>query len=128
MNCPQCKMANRPGAANCRRCQVALPPTCAGCDAPVAAGEELCSACRTARVLLSAGVGEGMPAARSVEVAHLLAELLGYPFPESPIVEPLAESPKQLEARMFIAARRFLAADARRGPLMLLLDDVERAS
>jgi tetratricopeptide (TPR) repeat protein len=81
-----------------------------------------------ARDLIASGVAEVLPASRSTEVTHLVAQLTGFPFPDSPIVEPLAESPKQLEARMFIAVRRFLAADAKRAPLMLVLDDVERAS
>ena len=46
----------------------------------------------------------------------------------SPVVEPLSETPTQLEARTFIALRRFVQADAARRPLVLLLDDIQRAS
>ena len=74
-----------------------------------------------------AGVGEVMPAARVAEVGHLLAHMLRVPFAKSPIVEPLAESPQQLEARTFIALRRFLGADAAKTPLLIGIDDVERA-
>ncbi len=81
-----------------------------------------------ARHKIATAVAEVLPGPRGVEVAHLTAQLAGHPFPESPVVEPLAETPKQLEARMFIAARRLLGADARRAPLVLVLDDVERAS
>src|SRR6202012_744257 len=45
-----------------------------------------------------------------------------------PIVGELAETPAQLEARTFIALKRFLAADAAGVPLVILLDDGGRAS
>ena len=47
-----------------------------------------------------------------MEVTHLIAQLIGVPYPDSPVVEPLAETPAQLEARTFIALKRLLAADA----------------
>lgn len=62
-----------------------------------------------------------------LEVSHLIGELCRLPFPDSPVVAPLAERPAQLEARMFIAVRRFLVADAQRSPLLLVFDDVDRA-
>src|SRR5688572_17015337 len=80
-----------------------------------------------AREKIVGGVGDVLPAARVVEVSHLIAHLMRVGFPESPIVEPLAESPQQLEARTFIAVKRFLAADADKAPLVLCLDDLERA-
>jgi tetratricopeptide (TPR) repeat protein len=80
-----------------------------------------------ARDKITAGVGDVLPAARVVEVAHLIAHLMRVGYPESPIIEPLAESPQQLEARTFIAVKRFLAADAEKAPLVLCLDELERA-
>lgn len=80
-----------------------------------------------AREKIEAGVAEVLPTGKVTEVAHLIAHLLRVDFPGSPIVEPLAESPQQLEARMFIAVKRFLAADAERGPLVLCFDELERA-
>jgi tetratricopeptide (TPR) repeat protein len=74
------------------------------------------------------GVAEAIPGTRSTEVSHLIGQLMRLPFPGSPIIEPLAASPAQLEMRMFIAARRLLAAYAERQPLVLFLDDMERAS
>jgi predicted ATPase len=74
-----------------------------------------------------AGVGEVVPAPKVTEVAHLLAHLLRVEFTGSPIVEPLAEAPQQLETRTFIALKRFLAADAARQPLILALDDLDQA-
>jgi tetratricopeptide (TPR) repeat protein len=82
----------------------------------------------SAREKITAGVAALLPASRAMEVTHLVAQLGGYPFPDSPIIEPLAETPSQLEARQFIALKRFLAADAERAPLALVIDDAERAS
>src|SRR5262249_44141535 len=65
---------------------------------------------------------------RAMEIAHLLAQLLGGPYPDSPVVVPLAETPAQLEARTFIALKRLLAADAAKTPLVIAIDDVERGS
>ncbi len=81
-----------------------------------------------AQVRLRGLVGELVPASRATEVVHLLAQFLDVPFPESAVVEPLADVPTQLEARTFIAIKRFLAADAAQRPLVLVLDDIERAS
>jgi tetratricopeptide (TPR) repeat protein len=80
-----------------------------------------------AREKITAGVADVLPAARVAEVAHLIAHLMRVGFPESPIVEPLAETPQQLEARTFIAVKRFLAGDAETGPLVLCIDELERA-
>jgi tetratricopeptide (TPR) repeat protein len=74
-----------------------------------------------------AGLGEVLPASKVPEVAHLLAHMMRVPFFASPIVEPLAENPQQLETRTFIALKRFLAADAARGAMVLCFDDLERA-
>ncbi len=73
-------------------------------------------------------VAAAIPGGRGTEVAHLLGELIGEPFPDSPVVAPLADQPTQLEARMFIATRRLLLADAAAAPLCLVLDEIERAS
>jgi tetratricopeptide (TPR) repeat protein len=79
------------------------------------------------RAKVSAGVAAVVPDARKTEVTHLLAHVLRADFPGSPVVEPLADTPRQLEARLFLALRRFLAADAARGPLLFALDDLEQA-
>ncbi|HEY2747247.1 MAG TPA: AAA family ATPase, partial [Polyangia bacterium] len=80
------------------------------------------------RARLAAAVAELVPGTRAMEITHLLAQLLGVPYPDSPVVEPLAETPAQLEARTFIAIKRLLAADAAKTPLVIAIDDVERAS
>jgi tetratricopeptide (TPR) repeat protein len=81
-----------------------------------------------ARDKVQAGVAEALPAARVTEVSHLLANLCGCPFPESPVVLPLAEVPAQLELRTFVAVRRFLVADAQRSPQLLIFDELERSA
>src|SRR5207245_9994199 len=91
-------------------------------------GIEAGEAPETARGRITAAVAELLPASRATEVSHLVAQLLDHPFAESSIVEPLAETPTQLEARTFIAVRRFLAADAARKPLVMIIDEIERAS
>jgi len=80
------------------------------------------------REKISRSVETLVPASRATEVAHLLGQLIDVPYPDSPVVEPLAETPLQLEARTFIALKRFLAAEAERQPLVLVLDDIARAS
>jgi tetratricopeptide (TPR) repeat protein len=81
-----------------------------------------------AREKIRAAVAELVPEARRLEVTHLLAQFLDVPYSDSPVVEPLAETPTQLEARTFLAVKRFLAADAAKRPLTIVLDDIERAS
>ena len=72
-----------------------------------------------------AGVAEVMPPARVTETAHLIGHLMRVPFPDSPVLGPLADSPQQLEARSFLALRRFLAADAASAPLVLCFENLE---
>ena len=77
---------------------------------------------------ISAGVEEAIDRGPlSTEVTHLLAQLMGAPFADSPVVEPLIPVPRQLEVRTFIAVRRFLERDCRGRPLLLIFDDIHRA-
>jgi tetratricopeptide (TPR) repeat protein len=80
------------------------------------------------RARITAGVTELIPAPRGTEIAQLIAHLVGLGDPRSPALEPLADTPAQLEGRIFIALRRFLAADAMRAPVVIILDDAERAA
>ena len=68
-----------------------------------------------------------LPAVRATEVAHLLGELLQLPFPDSPVSNTGAHQLGRTEPRTYSAIRRFLAADARRSPLILLFDEMEHA-
>jgi tetratricopeptide (TPR) repeat protein len=89
----------------------------------ITAGESAQSArdkvLRTCRSLL--------PAVRATEVAHLLGDLLELPFPDSPVSSGTLLQPGRATPRLYSAIKRFLAADARRAPLLLLLDEMEHA-
>jgi tetratricopeptide (TPR) repeat protein len=74
---------------------------------------------------VQAGVAEVLPASKVTEVAHLIAHLMRVPFDDSPVVAPLVEAPQRLETRVFMAVRRFLAAEAERRPLLLVLENLE---
>jgi len=63
---------------------------------------------------------------RLTEVAHLIAYLLRVPFEDSPIVTPIAGSPQRLEARLFMALKRFLAAESERYPLLIVIENLEQ--
>ena len=74
---------------------------------------------------IQAGVADVVKPQQVPEVAHLVAHLLRVPFDDSPIVTPLLESPQRLEARLFMALKRFLAAEAERHPVMLVIENLE---
>ena len=83
-------------------------------------------AAATSQEKIIEGVAGVLPAARVTEVAHLLAHLIRVPFADSPVVTPLVSAPQQLEMRTFIALRRFLAADASAGALVLCFENLEQ--
>ena len=74
---------------------------------------------------IQAGVAEVVKAQQVPEVAHLIAHLLRVPFEDSPVVTPLLESPQRLEARLFMALKRFLTAEAERHPVVLVIENLE---
>ncbi|MGE0872625.1 MAG: tetratricopeptide repeat protein [Kofleriaceae bacterium] len=78
-----------------------------------------------ARDKVQAGVAEVVAPQKVPEVAHLIAHLLRVPFDDSPIVTPLLESPQRLEARLFMALRRLLAAESERHPVVLVIENLE---
>jgi tetratricopeptide (TPR) repeat protein len=81
-----------------------------------------------AREAIIRGVAAVMPQSRVTEVAHLVGQLMRVPFAGSPVLEPLLASPAQLEMRMFIAMRRLLVAYAEQSTVVIMLDDMERAT
>ncbi len=81
-----------------------------------------------AREAILQGVTSVIPEPRATEVAHLVGQLMRVPFVGSQVLEPLLASPAQLEMRMFIAMRRLLAAFAERAVLVMLFDEMERAT
>jgi tetratricopeptide (TPR) repeat protein len=74
---------------------------------------------------IQSGVAEVVQAQRVPEVAHLIAHLLRVPFDDSPVVGPLLESPQRLEARLFMALKRLLAAEAERHPVLFVVENLE---
>lgn len=68
-----------------------------------------------------------LPAVRATEVANVLGELLQLPFADSN-VHTGSFSLLRSEPRLHVALRRFLAAEARRGPLVILLDEMEHST
>ncbi|HWM87808.1 MAG TPA: tetratricopeptide repeat protein [Kofleriaceae bacterium] len=70
-------------------------------------------------------VTQVMQPARVTETAHLIAHLMRVPFPDSPVLAQLADSPQRLEARSFLALRRFLTADAASSTLVLCFENLE---
>ncbi|HSR99483.1 MAG TPA: tetratricopeptide repeat protein, partial [Kofleriaceae bacterium] len=87
----------------------------------IAAGEEPA----VSRDKLSSELAEVIDNERMPEVAHLIAHLLRVPFEDSPVVTPIAGSPQRLEARLFMALRRFLAAESERYPLVIAIENLE---
>jgi len=76
---------------------------------------------------IDACVKEVMPERFQTEVSHLLAHMMGFPRANSPVLEPLLDSPGQMEVRTFIAIRRFLEKDSQEGSLVVHIDSAERA-
>lgn len=61
------------------------------------------------------------------ELTHLLGHIAAIPFPDSPILAALTGSPDELHERACQALLQLLQGDARTRPLLLLLDDMQRA-
>jgi tetratricopeptide (TPR) repeat protein len=74
---------------------------------------------------IQAGVAEVVKAQQVPEVAHLIAHLLRVPFEDSPVVTPLLEAPQRLEARLFMALKRLLSAEAERHPVVVVIENLE---
>lgn len=81
-----------------------------------------------AREAIVKGVAQVIPESRVTEVAHLVGQLMRVPFAGSLVLEPLLASPAQLEMRMFMAMRRLLAAYAEKSALVIMFDEMERAT
>ncbi|MBA3393261.1 MAG: tetratricopeptide repeat protein [Deltaproteobacteria bacterium] len=77
---------------------------------------------------IQAGVAEVLQPQRVTEVSHLIAHLLRVPFDDSPVTTPLLDSPQRLEARLFMALRRFLSAETERHPVALVVENLELCS
>jgi len=74
---------------------------------------------------IQAAVAEVVQASRVTEIAHLVAHLLRVPFDDSPVTTPLLDSPQRLEARLFMALKRLLTAEAETKPVVLVVENLE---
>jgi len=74
---------------------------------------------------IQAAVAEVVPASRVTEIAHLVAHLLRVPFDDSPVTQPLLDSPQRLEARLFMALKRLLTAEAESKPVVIVVENLE---
>jgi tetratricopeptide (TPR) repeat protein len=74
---------------------------------------------------LAAELADVIDSERLTEVAHMIAHLLRVPYEDSPIVAPIAGSPSRLEARLFMALKRLLAAESERYPLIVVIEHLE---
>ena len=81
-----------------------------------------------ARAKIETVVNELLPTEQRVETSHLLAHLMMIPYRQSSVVEPLLRVPGKLRLRTYLAVRRFIESDARRGPVILSFDGMERCS
>jgi tetratricopeptide (TPR) repeat protein len=84
-----------------------------------------------ARVTLTNQVGKvlGMGSAALVtETAHLLGYMAGVPFPQSPVLRSLESDHQLLLKRLREAMVRFLEAEAKEGPVALIIDDLHKAT
>ena len=77
------------------------------------------------RAKIEQRVAEVVQAQRVPEIAHLIAHLVRVPFEDSPVVTPLLEAPQRLEARLFMALRRLLQAEAERRPVVVIVENLE---
>jgi tetratricopeptide (TPR) repeat protein len=64
---------------------------------------------------------------RVSETAHLLGQLAGVPFPDSPFLMPLSDRPDELARRVHQALARFVQGDVQRRPMLVLIDNAHLA-
>jgi tetratricopeptide (TPR) repeat protein len=87
----------------------------------IAAGEDPA----VSRDKLATELADVIDSGRLTEVAHLIAHLLRVPYEDSPIVTPLLGSQPRFEARLFMALKRFLAAESERYPLLIVIEGLD---
>jgi len=80
----------------------------------------------TSRDKLNTEVAEAVDAERVPEIAHMIAHLLRIPFEDGATVAPVVGSQQRVEARLFMALRRFLAAESERYPLLIVIEHLEQ--
>ncbi len=73
-------------------------------------------------------IGEVLGGTATAEFLHVLGAYVGCSYPESPLLAAVDDDPVQRGALQRAVVRRFLEIDGRSRPLMLVLEDLERAS
>ena len=81
---------------------------------------------QASRDQLNAEVAEVVGADRAPEIAHMIAHLLHIAFEDGATVAPVVGSQQRVEARLFMALRRFLAAESERYPLLIVIEHLEQ--
>ena len=61
------------------------------------------------------------------EVLHVLGRFLDLKFPDSPCLRVLADRPKQYDELSRTVLKRFIEVDARKGPIVIVIDDLQWA-
>lgn len=82
------------------------------------------------RAQIAMFVAEGLQSADALtigETSHLLGNLSGVPFPDSPFLAGLNEKPEELRRRQCAALKRLFEGDAHQRPTLLLLDQMHLA-
>jgi tetratricopeptide (TPR) repeat protein len=74
-----------------------------------------------------ADVLPGSSADDARDITHLLGHIAGVPFPSSALLSSLESAPLELIERACTAVACLLEGDARNRPMLLLLDDMQRA-
>ena len=73
-------------------------------------------------------IGEVLGGTATAEFLHVLGAYVGCSYPESPLLAAVDDDPVQRAALQRAVVRRFFEIDARSRPLVLVLEDLERAS
>ncbi len=85
----------------------------------------------TSRLSLINQVGKTIgheSAALVTETAHLLGYLAGVSFPQSPVLKEIESNAELMKRRLTDALVRFLEADCAKAPLVLIFDDLQKAT
>ncbi len=80
------------------------------------------------RAALEEMVKSTLGASATGEFLHVLGAFVGCRYPESPLVEAVEDNPAQRAALQHAVVRRFFEIDTRLRPIVLIVEDLERAS
>lgn len=80
------------------------------------------------RSAFSRMVGEVLGGTATAEFLHVLGAYVGCTYPESPLLAAVDDDPVQRAALQRAVVRRFLEIDGRSQPLVIAIEDLDRAS